>query len=202
MIIEGVDDDVDDDDDDDDDDDEEEEDGCNGGGDDDDNDDDDDDDDDDEEEEDGCGGGNDDNDDDADFLSFLSGESVDMIRLFSLFALEVIMKASFGLDTDLQRNPDELFIQRAKNVFRTPLWIRAFSMFPFWTYLSRFVNILPNAGYFIGLAENIVQQRQQMDSDNHKDLMQLMLDAHKVSIICVYEKLLKPGSLYNAIRAI
>ena len=89
------------------------------------------------------------------------------------------MKASFGLDTDLQRNPDELFIQRAKNVFRTLLWIRVFSMFPF--------NILPNVGYFIGLAENIVQQRQQMDSSNHKDLIQLMLDAHKVSIICVYK---------------
>ena len=135
-------------------------------------------------------------------FSFLSGESVDMILLFSLFALEVIMKASFGIDPDLQRNPDELFIQRAKNVFRTPLWIRAFSMFPFWTYLGRFVNIFPNAGYYIALAERILQQRQQMDSANHKYLIQLMLDAHKVSIICVYKKLLKTGTLYTAIRAI
>ena len=115
---------------------------------------------------------------------FIAGESAHVIRLFSVFALEVIMKAAFGIDTDLQQKPDELFIQRAKNVFLTPLWVRAFSMFPFWTYLSRLVNILPNTDYFIELAQNIIKQRQQMNSSSHSNLMQLMLDAHKVRITC------------------
>ena len=48
---------------------------------------------------------------------------MDVIRLYSLFALEVIMKAAFGFDTDLQTNPDHDFVEKAKNVFRTPLWI-------------------------------------------------------------------------------
>lgn len=76
---------------------------------------------------------------------------------FSLFALEVIMKAAFGFDTDIQMNPDEAFVERAKNAFQTPLYIRAFSLLPFWTYLSRYVNILPGADFFIALARNMLQ---------------------------------------------
>ena len=67
----------------------------------------------------------------------LSGESVDVVRLFSLFALDVIMRAAFGMEADIQLNPDPEFVQKARTVFRTPLWIRFFSMFPFWKYFSR-----------------------------------------------------------------
>lgn len=111
-----------------------------------------------------------------------TGESVNVNRLFSLFALEVIMKAAFGFDTDLQRNPDENFVEKAKNVFQTPIWIRAFSMFPFWRYFSRYVNVLSNADFFVGLARNMLEQRQQTGSIGQRDLVQLMLEAHKVNI--------------------
>ena len=74
--------------------------------------------------------------------SFLSGESVDVVNEFSLFALDVIMRAAFGLEADIQMNPDPVFVEKAKGVFKTPLWVRFFSMFPFWDYLSRQVKHL------------------------------------------------------------
>ena len=69
--------------------------------------------------------------------SIVLGESVDAVQFFSLFALDVIMRAAFGVETDLQRNPDPEFVARARRVFQTPLWVRFFSMFPFWAYFSR-----------------------------------------------------------------
>lgn len=56
---------------------------------------------------------------------------MDAIGLFCLFALEVIVKAAFGFDTVLQMNPDEAFLERARNAFQLPLYIRAFSLLPF-----------------------------------------------------------------------
>ena len=107
---------------------------------------------------------------------------MDAIRLFSLFALEVIMKAAFGFDTDLQMNPDETFFQRAKGAVQTPLYIRAFSLLPFSTYLSRYVNILPGMDYFVALARDMLQQKAQQGSSNRRDLLQLMLEAHEVTV--------------------
>ena len=107
---------------------------------------------------------------------------MDAIRLFSLFALEVIMKAAFGFDTDLQINPDEVFVEKARNAPQVPLYIRAFSVLPFWTYLSRFVNVLPGTEYFVALARKMLQQKAQEDSSKKRDLLQLMLEAHEVTV--------------------
>ena len=92
------------------------------------------------------------------------------------------MKAAFGFDTDLQINPDEAFVERAKSAFQTPLYIRAFSLLPFSTYLSRYFNILPNLDFFIALARNMLEQRSQQGSSNRRDLLQLMLEAHEVTV--------------------
>ena len=65
------------------------------------------------------------------------GESVDVVRVFSLFALDIIMRAAFGMEADVQLNPDPDFVEKAKRAFQTPLWVRFFSMFPFWEYIGR-----------------------------------------------------------------
>ena len=72
---------------------------------------------------------------------------MDVVNEFSLFALDVIMRAAFGLEADIQMNPDPVFVEKAKGVFKTPLWVRFFSMFPFWDYLSRQVKHLFCSGY-------------------------------------------------------
>ncbi|KAM7448476.1 Thromboxane-A synthase [Porites harrisoni] len=62
--------------------------------------------------------------------------STDVNPLFSLFALEVILSAAFGMQADIQSNPDSDTVEKAKNVFRTPLWVRAFSMFPLYDFVN------------------------------------------------------------------
>ena len=107
---------------------------------------------------------------------------MDAIRLFSLFALEVIMKAAFGFDTDIQMNPDEAFVEQAKRAPKVPLYIRAFSVFPFQSYLSRFVNIFPDTEFFVDLARNMLQQKSQQGGSSRRDLLQLMMEAHEVTV--------------------
>lgn len=112
----------------------------------------------------------------------LLGESVDAANLFSLFALDVIMRAAFGVETNLQTDPDPEFVDKARNVLQTPLWIRFFSMFPFWEYFSKYVSLLQNADYFLGLSRSILQQRRQQGHSRNRDLVQLMLEAHEETV--------------------
>ena len=114
--------------------------------------------------------------------SYILGESADAANLFSLFALDVIMRAAFGMETNLQTNPDPEFVDKVRKVFQTPLLVRFFSMIPFWEYFSKYVSILQNADYFLGLARRILEQRQQQGHSGNRDLVQLMLEAHEENV--------------------
>ena len=94
----------------------------------------------------------------------------------------IFMRAAFGMETHLQTNPDPEFVDKARKVFQTPLWIRFFTMFPFWEYFSKYVNILQNADYFLGLARSILEQRQQQGHSGNRDLVQLMLEAQEETV--------------------
>lgn len=108
-----------------------------------------------------------------------TGESVDVVRLFSLFALDVIMRAAFGMENDIQMNPDPVLVEKARNVFQTPLWVRFFSMFPFWGYFSRYAKILQGIDYFLEIVKSILQERRTKGFTGSKDLVHLMLKAHE-----------------------
>ncbi|XP_029190059.2 cytochrome P450 3A2-like [Acropora millepora] len=108
-----------------------------------------------------------------------TGESVDVVRQFSLFALDVIMRAAFGMENDIQMNPDPVLVEKARNVFETPLWVRVFSMFPFWGYFSRYVNFLQNIDFFGKILKGILHERRKKEFTGSKDLVQLMLKAHE-----------------------
>ena len=102
--------------------------------------------------------------------------------MFSLFALDVIMKAAFGIESNVQVNPDPDFVEKAKRVFQTPVWVRFFSMFPFWQYFSRFVSPLQNVDFFIAMQRRVLEQRRQQGFTGNRDLVQLMLEAHEENI--------------------
>lgn len=112
------------------------------------------------------------------------GKSTDVNPLFSLFALDVIISAAFGTQGNIQINPDRDTVYKAKTVFRTPLWVRAFSMFPFSDYLSKKLNISPinHTGYFLGLARAIYDLRKAQKTPSRRDLLQLMLEAQQEEI--------------------
>ena len=58
------------------------------------------------------------------YTTHFAGHSTDVNPLFSLFALEVILSAAFGMQADIQSNPDSDTVHCA------------FSMFPFSDYFS------------------------------------------------------------------
>ncbi|EDO31508.1 predicted protein [Nematostella vectensis] len=110
-------------------------------------------------------------------------ESTDCVNLFSLFALDVITISAFGVETDIQTDPDSSFYKLAKKAFRTPIWVRAFSMFPFSEYLSKYVHVLPNIDYFLKIALSMVEQRKKHGSQGRKkDLVTLMLEAREDTV--------------------
>ncbi|XP_073242641.1 cytochrome P450 3A2-like [Porites lutea] len=111
-----------------------------------------------------------------------TGESVEVVQLFSLFALDVIMKAAFGVESNIQVKPDPVFVEKARSVFQTPLWVRFFSMFPFWEYFSRFVSPLQNVDYFSAVQKEVLDRRRQQGFSGNRDLVQLMLEAHEENI--------------------
>ena len=113
-----------------------------------------------------------------------AGHSTDVNLPFSLFALEVILSAAFGMQADIQSNPDSDTVEKAKNVFRTPLWMRAFSMFPFSDYFSKKLSLSPlnHTDYFIRMARVIYDARKAQKTPSRKDLLQLMLEAQKQEI--------------------
>ena len=107
---------------------------------------------------------------------------MEVVQLFSLFALDVIMKAAFGVESNIQAKPDPVFVEKARSVFQTPLWVRFFSMFPFWEYFSRFVSPLQNVDYFSAVQKEVLDRRRQQGFSGNRDLVQLMLEAHEENI--------------------
>lgn len=91
------------------------------------------------------------------------------------------MQAAFGYDADIQNDPNPTFIKRAKEAFKTPIWIRAFSMFPFSKYLSKLTNPIGHLNYFLGIAQSMIESRQRVGhvQTGRRDLLQLMLEAHE-----------------------
>ncbi|XP_032243239.2 cytochrome P450 3A16 [Nematostella vectensis] len=112
------------------------------------------------------------------------GKSVDCYRLFAIFALDVIMKSAFGYETDVQSNPDDELIRRGREVFKIPLWKRAFSMFPFADRISTLLklNAVQNTDYFLRMALDMIHSRQVKGTTGRRDLLQLMLEAHDSTV--------------------
>ena len=112
----------------------------------------------------------------------LAERSVDVTRLFALFSFDVIMRSAFGLEAEIQTNPDPDLVKKALTLFDVPLYIRALSMFPFWQQVKKLFNINPiqHVPYFEKLARNVLKIRKKSPS-GRRDLFQLMLEASKDS---------------------
>ena len=113
----------------------------------------------------------------------LVGSTVDVSRLFALFSFDVIMRSAFGVESEIQTNPDPDLLQKALTLFDVPLYIRALSMFPFWQRVKKLLDINPiqHVRYFEKLGRNVLEIRKKSPS-GRRDLFQLMLEAKKESV--------------------
>ena len=109
--------------------------------------------------------------------------SVDVSRLFALFSFDVIMRSAFGVEVEIQTNPDPDLLQKALTLFDVPLYNRALSMFPLWQNIKKFFDINPiqHVRYFEKLGRKVLEIRKKSPS-GRRDLFQLMLEAKEESV--------------------
>lgn len=89
------------------------------------------------------------------------------------------MRAAFGLEAEIQTNPDPELVEKALTVFDVPVYIRALSMLPFYRHLTKLFNInqTKHVPYFVNLAKSMLEIRKNSSGAGRRDLVQLMLEA-------------------------
>ncbi|XP_032225261.1 cytochrome P450 3A29 [Nematostella vectensis] len=108
-----------------------------------------------------------------------TGESVDILGMFSPMSLEIILSTAFGIDSQVQKNPNNTFSDKAKEIFKSPTFLRMFLMLPFASVLFKIFRFLiqnNNIKYFIDLSKEILSKRHDK-TFNRKDFVDLMLSA-------------------------
>ena len=105
-------------------------------------------------------------------------QSIDVLSPFRLFSLDIILRAGFGLDAQVQTDPDPEMVEKALTVLETPAFVRAMSMFPFYKQVKEFfdLDLSKHSPYFITLSKSILEKRK-ISSSGRRDLLQLMLEA-------------------------
>ncbi|XP_048582041.1 cytochrome P450 3A29 [Nematostella vectensis] len=108
-----------------------------------------------------------------------TGESVDILGMFCQMTLEVILSTAFGIDSEVQKNPNNTFSDKAKEIFKSPTFLRMFLMLPFASVFFKIFRFLihnNNMKYFIDLSKEILSKRHDK-TFNRKDFVDLMLSA-------------------------
>ncbi|KAL3865966.1 hypothetical protein ACJMK2_043310 [Sinanodonta woodiana] len=112
------------------------------------------------------------------------GKSVEMKNLFGAFTLDVICSTGFGIEVDSQSNPNDPFVVNARKAMTVSIVgprILLGMMFP---DLQRFIRNIPlmdqkAIDFFIDATKSVLNERRKSTSDNYRDLIQLMINAHK-----------------------
>ena len=103
-----------------------------------------------------------------------------MLDWYSRMTLEVILHTAFGVQTDIQNEKESQLLERAKEVFRTPVIVNILRRFPLGVYLLRLLNIaLGKEGYFEKVASDFINKRRQSRLTGRQDLLYLMLTANE-----------------------
>lgn len=117
------------------------------------------------------------------------GDGFNIDPVFRGFTMDVICSTGFGIEVDSQRNPDNLYIKYAKefleiDVAGSPLFLIAL-MFPDLKFLMNKMK-MPLVSkrvfdFFETSTKAMFNERRADTSKVHRDLLQLMMNAHKES---------------------
>lgn len=109
---------------------------------------------------------------------------------YSSLTLEIILSTAFGIRSDVQNDPDEKFLKRARESFRFPFILRILGRLPILkTILRLMMRLRGSMGYFGKIALEMIRQRREEGDTQRQDLMQLMLTAHEESTVYGVSKL-------------
>ncbi|XP_022304770.1 cytochrome P450 3A11-like isoform X1 [Crassostrea virginica] len=123
-----------------------------------------------------------------------SGKPIEFKEVFGAYTLDVIASTGFAVDIDSQKNPDSDFVKYAQKFFNitfNPLLLLIL-MFPKIDILLDWMGISPLnrrdiMAFFRSVATQAVDIRQEENS-TRKDLLQMMLNAHRDTDINDNEK--------------
>ncbi|KAL3841596.1 hypothetical protein ACJMK2_019713 [Sinanodonta woodiana] len=113
-----------------------------------------------------------------------NGKSVEMKDLFGAFTMDVICSTGFGMDVDSQSNPNDPFVVNATKAMTAnlvgPRILLAF-MFPDFQRFMRGIPLMDKSAldFFKEATKSVIQERRSNPSNNYRDLIQLMINAHK-----------------------
>ena len=109
---------------------------------------------------------------------------------YSSLTLEIILSTAFGIRSDVQNDPDEKFLKKARESFRFPFILRILGRLPILkTILRLMMRLRGSMGYFGQIALEMIRQRREEGDTQRQDLMQLMLTAHEESTVYGVSKL-------------
>lgn len=116
-----------------------------------------------------------------------SEKKINIWRVYGKFTMEVILASAFGVQADIQTDPDEPYTPNAEQMFKAPPLSVVLMVFPFLKHvLQIFSEILLWAGgtkqgraaqFIANAAKEVIQLRKQTGASQRKDLLELMLRA-------------------------
>ncbi|XP_035221635.1 cytochrome P450 3A24-like isoform X2 [Stegodyphus dumicola] len=118
-----------------------------------------------------------------------AGESFDIYPMYQGLTMDVIGRSAFGIQTDVQNDPNDPFLRSARVIFsgdiRSALFIIAVSfrrLERFWSFVNRMRLAIKNKGTnpvneLIESVKNVINLRRKDKESRRPDLLQLMIDA-------------------------
>ncbi|KAF8788941.1 Cytochrome P450 3A24 like protein [Argiope bruennichi] len=116
-------------------------------------------------------------------------ESFDIYPMYQGLTMDVIGRTAFGIQTDLQNNPDDPLLRCSKVFFdrdiRNPILLLGFSFHSLniiWNWLVRLILIFKNKGTnpikeLTDSVKKVIETRRRNKENRRPDLLQLMIDA-------------------------
>lgn len=112
---------------------------------------------------------------------------LDIQPVLSSLTLDVVCSCAFGIEVNSQQNPDDPFVQNAKDAFNfsllsSPIFFINF-LFPESKHLFKHISVPDSKAvkYIIAATQSVIDERKKSGSSKFNDLLQLLIDAHQDS---------------------
>ncbi|XP_060232001.1 cytochrome P450 3A1-like isoform X3 [Meriones unguiculatus] len=111
-----------------------------------------------------------------------------LLRVFGAYNMDVVTSSSFGVNVDSLNNPNDPFVEKAKNLLRfdffDPLFLSVV-LFPFLTPIYEMLNISMFSKDSLAFFKKFLYKMKETRLDSNKkhqvDFLQLIMNAHKNS---------------------
>ena len=115
------------------------------------------------------------------------GTVLDIQPVFGALTLDIVCSCAFGIEVNSQENPEDPFVQKAKEAFNFSLASNPFLffnfLFPESKHLLKHIKIPDSKAiiYMKEITQKVIDERRRTGASKFNDLLQLLIDAHQDS---------------------